>query len=418
MARFLRDLLDAEEPLFSLSLKQLEKGSGTHGTDARLTGEIYEKANDRIRKLGLDPSDSTGKEIYRALVNRVIEDDKRLAHAIGGPDAEDVQVLIPFMKKAVEGLDLNRGCWVLRKSVARDMLRDFPPPNIMQHLGYRSIDSMLKNERLEEIYGALRFAEGPEWLDKFNAKYKQLKPSDFTSREIEIVIMPHERWADLCEKFVHKKKHNITHLKELGVILMLPVKQPRMPGITITAMPLLLHYTNEIRLYSAFFKLQQVKRNFGEVIVNTLTADPAHASVMAGQKVHWRVIQRYFGKLADEYHPEIFEPHVQPEDLHWRKAEESLYKIEPDLKFWQDMDYVALLHESRPTTFNLIDVAVGYVNKTPYEERVIYHFRESLWNEIFIRYMGHKNLEDQVLKQLDNDMIKPEKLRPEPEEEN
>ena len=46
---------------------------------------------------------------------------------------------------------------------------------------------------------------------------------------------------------------------------------------------------------------------------------------MAGSHVHWRVIQRYFGKLENEYHPEIFEPHVQPEDLHWRKAEEALY---------------------------------------------------------------------------------------------
>jgi len=59
-----------------------------------------------------------------------------------------------------------------------------------------------------------------------------------------------------------------------------------------------------------------------------------------------------------------------------------------------------------------MDVSVGYCNKTPYESRVIYHFRESLWNEIFIRYMGHQNLEDQILKQLDNNMIAPEKLRP------
>jgi hypothetical protein len=191
---------------------------------------------------------------------------------------------------------------------------------------------------------------------------------------------------------------------------MLPVKLARLPGITITAMPLLLHYINEIKLYSAFFKLQQVHHNFGEIIVETLLADPTAAAVMAGQNVHWRVIQRYFGKLENEYHPEIFEPHVQPEDLHWRKAEESLYIIDPELEFWRDMDYVGLMHDNRPTAFNLMDVSVGYCNNTPYEQRVIYHFRESLWNEIFIRYMGHKNLEDQVLKQLDNDLIKPEDL--------
>ena len=57
-----------------------------------------------------------------------------------------------------------------------------------------------------------------------------------------------------------------------------------------------------------------------------------------------------------------------------------------------------------------MDCAVGYVNKTPFEKRMMYHFRESLWNEIFARYMGEKTLEEQVLKQLDNDMIEPEDL--------
>jgi hypothetical protein len=131
---------------------------------------------------------------------------------------------------------------------------------------------------------------------------------------------------------------------------------------------------------------------------------------MAGQHIHWRVIQRYFGKLENEVHPEIFEPHVQPEDLHWRKAEESLYEIDPELGFWKDMDYVGLLFENRPISFALMDVSVAYSTNAPYENRVIYHFRESLWNEIFIRYMSFKTLQEQVLEQLDNAMIKPEDL--------
>ena len=32
------------------------------------------------------------------------------------------------------------------------------------------------------------------------------------------------------------------------------------------------------------------------------------------------------------------------------------------------------------------------------------------WNEIFMRYLGKSNLEDQILNQLDNDMIAPEVL--------
>jgi hypothetical protein len=133
---------------------------------------------------------------------------------------------------------------------------------------------------------------------------------------------------------------------------------------------------------------------------------------MAGQYIHWRVIQRYFGKLKDESHLEAFEPHVQPEDLHWRRAEDLLYKIDPELEFWKDRDFVGLnLGEKTPISFNLFDVSFAYSNSEPYEGRYAYHFRESLWNEIFVRYMSYENLETQILQQLDNDMVAPEKLK-------
>jgi hypothetical protein len=407
MSRIISELLAATEPMFSIAIRQLEQASGKPGVDVRLTAEIIGQVQQKTIDLKLDPKDTTGKELYSALLNRFRKDDEHLAALIGGKNAYDVQDLMPKMKSAIEAVKTPKKCWVLKKSVAKEFLRNTPPPNIMKKLGYRSIDSMLKNENIFEIYGALRFAEGPEWLNTFDEHYTTIKPSDFEERDIEIIAMPADRWADMAESFVHKKRHNITHLKELGVILMLPVKLENMPGVTMTVMPLLLHYINEIRLYSAFFKLQQVKPDFAEIIINTLIADPDDAAVMAGQKIHWRVIQRYFGKLENEYHPEIFEPHVQPEDLHWRRAENILYELDPKLGWWRDLDYVGVMHAGRPVVFNLMDVALSYSNNTPYSNRAIFHFRESLWNELFMRYMGEKTLEQQVLQQLNNSMIDP-----------
>lgn len=407
---FLRDLLDAEEPLFDQSLQQLEAITHRQGVDAKLVGDIHHLATKAIKSLGLDEADTTGPELYHALMAQVKRHDEHLATSIGGRPAMKVSELLPLMKSAAQKVAMPRDAWVLKKSVAKDMLRQMPPKNVMRLLGHRSLDSMLKRENLAEIYGALRFAETPEWLNAFNETYKKITPSDFETRNIETVIMPRERWGDIAEKFIAKKRHNITHLKELGVILMLPVKTDSLPGITIWAMSLLFHYTNEIRLYSSFFKLQQVKKDFGNILVDTLIADPDLGPLMAGQHIHWRVIQRYFGKLESERHPEIFEPHVQPEDLHWRRAEDILYRIDPELAFWKDLDYVALLQDGRPTSFNMMDVAASYCNETPYENRTIYHFRESLWNEIFMRYLGKKTLHDQVLRQLDNEMIAPERL--------
>lgn len=410
MSRLLSELLAAEEPLFGMAIKQLEQASGNTSVDVRLTAEIVGKVHMKMRALGLDPSDSTGKELYRSLLNLVKQHDAFLAERIGADDPEDVQLVLARVKEVVEALDVPKKAWVIKYSVAKRLLKATPPKNVMKLLGYRSLDSMIKREPVGEVFAAMRFIESPAWFDSFVAGYKKLTPADFETRNIEIIHLDPVKWGKATENFVHSKRHNITHLKELGVILMLPMPLKRMPGITITALPLLLHYVNEIRLYSSFFKSQQVRTNFSSVLVDTLTADPGRHASMAGQHVHWRVIHRYFGSKSSDNHPEIFEPHVEPADLLWRKTEETLYRLEPALHFWHDIDYVAVEFDGQPVSFNLMDVAVSYVNDLAYGQQAVHHFRDSLWNEIYIRYLGERTLERQVLKQLDNEMIEPEFL--------
>ncbi len=411
MAKVLRDLLDAEEPIFSLSLQQLERASGRHGTDARLVGEIAEKVHKSVASLGLDTKDTTDEELHSAMMSRMQTDNERVTKLIGGTDADDVTAMVPLIVAAVEKMKINRSCWVLKRSVAKRLLHTMPPEKLMKHLGYRSVDSMLKHENIDEVYTALRFSEGGEWLNKYNELFKTVTPSDFETRDISIVVMDHDKYVDLAESFVKKKLHNITHTKEMGVIVVVPMHTERMKGITLKTLPLIFHYINEIRLYSAFFKLKQVEKNFGETVVETLIADPDSGAQMVGQNVHWRVIQRYFGKMKDENHPEAFQPHVHPEDLHWRRAEEMLAVLDPEMAFWVEQDYVGrIASDGLPITFNMMDVSLAYSNDEPFKTRYYYHFRESLWNEIFMRYMGSKNLEDSILKQLDNDMIAPETL--------
>lgn len=412
MAKFLRDLLDAEEPIFSQSLVQLEKASGHHGADVRLIADITQKAHESMRILGLDPANTTGKELFRALDSRVEADNKRVAKIIGAKDPEDVQHMVPYMVRAANKVKFDRKVFVLKHDKAKEFLRQMPPHKLMEKLGYADVDEMFAGEDFDELYPALRFSEGSEWLSQYNELFKTVTRDDYEERDISIVVMNHDKYVDLATHFVEKKLHNITHTKELGIIVVVPMHVERMRGLALKSLPLLLHYLNEVKLYSTFFKLQSHKKNFGEIVVTTLIADPGNASQMAGQYIHWRVIQRYFGKLKDESHLEAFEPHVQPEDLHWRRAEDLLYQIDPELVFWKDRDYVGLMLDDpkRPVSFNLFDVSFGYSNSVSYEDRYVYHFRESLWNEVFATYMSFPNLEHQVLQQLDNDMVAPEKL--------
>ena len=401
--------LQAKEPLFDHALNQLEHDSGKKGVDVKLAAEIVQTAARRTKQLGLT-ADATGEELYAALIHQVQQHDDHLAHAIGGTDPSNLAEMIPLIVKAAEAAPLPKDGWFLKTDKAAAMLRSHPPVAVMERLGYHLVSQMLEQEDIYELFLSLRFAEDPDWLNGFDALYSSLTAADFEPRRIKVVPFDRAKWGDIAEHFIAKKRHNITHSKEMGAIAVMPMTESRMTGVTLKALPLIIHYFNEIRLYSSFFKLMQAKKNFGQIVAETLIADPAHVSLSDHGQIHWRVIQRYFGKLTNEVHPEIFQPHVQPEDLHWRRAEEVLYDIDPELEFWRGLDFVAVLKNQDTVTFNLMDVSLGYSNGIGYADRYLYHFRESLWNEVFARYMGEKVLEQQLLEKLDNAVIKPEKL--------
>jgi len=400
--------LEAKEPLLDHALAQLEDETGKKGVDVRLAADIAETAANRTKRLGLKP-DCSGPELYHALIKQVALHDEHLAHKIGGKDPRDLKEMIPLIVKAAEAAPLPKDGWFMKEDKARTMLRNHPPVAVMERLGYHLVSQLLEKESIYELMLSLRFAEDADWLNTFDGFYNDLKPSDFEHREIKVVPFDPAKWGDIAEHFIAKKRHNITHSKEMGAIAIMPMTEAKMTGVTLKVMPLLFHYFNEIRLYSSFFKLMQDKKNFGEIVATTLVADTPKLPLTQHSHIHWRVIQRYFAKLK-EPHPEIFEPHVQPEDLHWRRAEDVLYEIDPELAFWRDLDFVAVEKGHDTITFALMDVSLSYSNGLNYDNRYLYHFRESLWNELFARYLGEKVLEKQLLVHLDSAMIKPETL--------
>ena len=67
MAKFLQDLLQAKEPLFTTALRQLEKAAGHSSVDVRLISDIISRAHHVMRQIGLDPADTTMVELRNAL---------------------------------------------------------------------------------------------------------------------------------------------------------------------------------------------------------------------------------------------------------------------------------------------------------------------------------------------------------------
>ncbi len=410
MSRLLSDLLGANEPMFSINLTQLERASGMSSTDVRLVADILAKSYEKTRYLGLDPKDTTGSELYHAQLSLIKLHDKFLVSVIGGNDVDDVEDLLPRIKHIAERINVPKSVWVIKHSIAKRLLKDHPPKQVMKLLGYRSIDSMLKREPVGELYGAFRFIESSAWQKEHVEQYKKLIPSNFEQRPIEFFLLDSKKWSKMSDQKVRSSHHNLLHSKEVGSILILPMPIKKLSGITITLLPLILHYVNEIRIYSSYFKHQQVKNDFGSILVQTILNDPENHANMAGQNIHWRVIQRHFASYNNLIHPSVFEPHVQVEDISWRKAEDVLFRLEPALHYWYNLDYVGVIKEGKAVSFNMMDVAINYLNNLPYGRHTAHHMKRSLINELYSRYLDHGPLQSQVLSQLDNEEIQTSRL--------
>lgn len=74
MGHHLKNLLGNDHPLFVANMRALERAVGNDGVDTRLLGDILAKGHNVLRSVGLDPSNTTGIEAYRALLNLVGSD--------------------------------------------------------------------------------------------------------------------------------------------------------------------------------------------------------------------------------------------------------------------------------------------------------------------------------------------------------
>lgn len=71
MAKFLQQLIGSKEPLFALTIQQLEVLTGRKALDVAYMADITHRAHAVMRSIGLDPADTTAKELHKALAAQI-----------------------------------------------------------------------------------------------------------------------------------------------------------------------------------------------------------------------------------------------------------------------------------------------------------------------------------------------------------
>ncbi len=395
--------MGTNEPAFRLQLQQLERAAGMPGADIRLMMEVINDTKDKIRTLGLDPHDTTGPELYGALKSRLQDDEARVRAALGlSVDSGSEDVLLA-VKSHLERVPLRTQTFVVKQSVVRAILKKLQPKHTMKQLGYRSLDSMLKHEPVPQLLAAVSMVESREWNRRRLLAYKKLTSHDFEVRRVSFYAPANKQWPELTKTHVTRHKHNLLMLPEVGAIVLLPLSHD-LPGLAITTLLLAINSLNEMRSLGSYLKLQQVRPDFGELFADALTTEPTIGINLAGEPLPWKMIQWFYGKSRTNYHPGVFEPHVQPEDLIWHEAEDTLADLHQALEFWQGNQLLALLDGTKPVSLNMLDVALSVCNSLDYGQRIVHHMRVGLGRELMARYLHQDNLQAMLLGKLDEQL--------------
>lgn len=407
MAKILR----TKEDVILAMEEKMGRVTGKRNIIEKIIAENDMYASLILRELGVHKN-PTASEVQATLIKKFKKDDQKLHEILRKPDGftvEGSKTLLNFANELAQIPDL----FVLKKDVAREIIKKNPPPNVMSALGYSTVQELLMKEDFDQLFCSLRFIETNEWMHKnFDVAYSNLKVSDFEFRPVKLIVLD-TKWLQIAEKFVKKKYHNVSHLKELGIIFVIPIKIDA-PGETLRLFGLLLHYFHEVDFYSRLFRKYSLRSDFIEKFKSLLRGDVLENPQMDPNRANWLIIQRYLAK-DNENDPRLFLPHVNSELIHWEKAETDIARFghrfyEYDLTFWANLDFVGDIFRENGTGmdligFNMLDVTMGLVMEKQ-EIKYMYHQQEAMWSKIFFEYVGGMDkAEEMVIDNFENGYI-------------
>ncbi len=404
--------------------KKMEKISGQKGVIEKIVQKNGQKIQEKLKELGLG-SDTPrlettssnplkAEQVYQALIDKAKKDDQALFEHFHEPDFS-TEIGCRSLINATKELTGDLSGFYLKESKAKELFKQNPPRQIMANLGYgNDIDKMLAKEDIFEIFCALRFAEDSQWLnDVFFKPYRDLTKDDFEKRKIKVMVLP-ERWLEIGQKFLGKKLHHMSHLKEMGIVFVIPVVR-RLPGEVLYLFFMTLHYTYETDWHSRLFEIYSRESDFAQKMIRALKVEVTGGPLPDEKRMSWRIVAKYLAK-DDPNDPRLAEPHISPEAWHYTKTTLAIQKFAQrfpnlGLDFWQGLEvageYFPSDHSKEETliSFDLFDNGISLLRQSGFESKYLYHQQEALWNEVFVEYLGEEKLDKLMMENLDKGYV-------------
>ena len=394
------------EVLYELDVK-MSKVTGQEGVMEAIANQNDILVSKTLAELSLTRN-STAEEVYEALIGHLVKLDQKLYELLEKPDLSTMSMVCgKLCETAFKLFSPPKGMFIKKDKVA-ELLEKYRPDNLLNHFGYTSVAELLEKEGFASVVSALRFTQSKDWMHEFfDVAYSELKPEDFEERDVELKVLE-AKWLAVADKFLEKKYHNISHLKEYGVIFVIPLPIDTV-GETMRMFTLIMHYLHEVPFYSDLFRKFMKDPDFIDKFKSLLRGDVSDKRVeIQGDRPVWRVVQTYLAK-DDEQDFRLLEPHVNPEAEHWLKVSEDLGRLSRmlpgenggglSLGYWTGLDYVGDFFKDQNgqeqlVSFDLTDLIMSLVKKG--QIKYLYHQQEALWNKMFSEYQGRERMNELV----------------------
>lgn len=395
MSRLLSDLLGVDYRTLQQTITRLEHIAMQPSVDVRLTAEIITQVREKTRRLGLDPADTTARELYFALLSRAEKDDTHLRTLFRLTEEDSPSQAAQKIASHTQKLLKNDRVMTLQAAAVKKILKSVPPKKTLRILKFRSIDSVLKRENPYALYALAKKIEDKTWHKQLHARLKRLQSRDVGEQQLQVLALP-DVWL---QKLASEGFNHVLHpVPEIGSIVLLPSVPVKTVGAVLLSTMIILQAAQKMIIESFPFKLKTMQYG-GESFMPAIAAGTLHSlEPIHGLAVSWHAVYKVVATQTKERMSDV---EFIVSDLFWETSETRLSLLSSELDFWVNTHYLGVVPKNEAVvSLHGLDCAASLVLGRSYGEQVNSHLKASLWNEIQSRYLEHEALENALLPQL------------------
>ena len=402
MSKYLATLLSKETSGFKKFIDDIEHATGYNKHDLKLSSSIKLSTNHKIRSLGLNPKDTTSEELYFALNNLVKLHDKFIVAKIdskyGAPTSAVMDQIAATFNKPTN----HQNVFCIKPSVAKKLLTKNQPKQTTNLLGYRSLDSMIKNEDPKTLLSLAFYVESEDWRDKYLDQLKNLSANDFEFKDVKLIVLNKTKFKKISNKIIEVNGHNVVALENTGQVLIAQLDTRLKVGFSILTYAYIINRLKMMIKFSTFVQNQKFNSNFGEIIYKlSLDADSINF-YLSKYHLSWDCIADLTSSMDELSVEEKEDILFREQSSNISELDKILVNLEPALHFWFDSDNLGYKKGKNIVSLNLLDACYNFYNHLPIEKNSHVFMEIAINRTLIARYLDSKVSNELILKQVNS----------------